>query len=135
MFLDTNFLIDLEEEIGTNRVGPARLFLASHRREEFQVSVVAMGEFAAGLQASAQARTFLSVFRVVTLKPEIALAVADIDRELIQAGGRLAENDNWLAGFARYYGLALVSNDAAFDRVRGLRRLPYKDPVASQPIR
>jgi predicted nucleic acid-binding protein len=31
----------------------------------------------------------------------------------------------WIAGFARYYGVPLVSNDAAFDRVTGLRRLSY----------
>jgi predicted nucleic acid-binding protein len=33
--------------------------------------------------------------------------------------------DNWIAGFALYYGVALVSADEAFDRVAGLRRLQY----------
>lgn len=44
---------------------------------------------------------------------------------LILLGQRLGENDNWIAGFCRYYGQPLVSRDAAFDRVRALRRLAY----------
>jgi predicted nucleic acid-binding protein len=43
----------------------------------------------------------------------------------MDVGQRLGENDNWLAGFALYYGVPLVSNDTAFDRVAGLRRLAY----------
>ena len=38
---------------------------------------------------------------------------------------RLGENDNWIAGFCRYYGQPIISRDAAFDRVRALRRLDY----------
>jgi predicted nucleic acid-binding protein len=125
MFLDTTFLINLEEELENNHIGPARRFLAGHRNERHAVSVVAMGEVAAGMVASAQARSLLSKFRVVTLKPEIALAAADVDRQLMRQGARLGENDNWIAGFAVYYGVPLVSNDLAFDRVRGLRRLAY----------
>ncbi len=125
MFLDTNFLIDLERELLTGTVGPARAFLAAHRREQHQVSVIAAGELAAGLEDNEVARAFLGKFRVAALKLEIALEAAAIDRELMRTGRRLQENDNWIAGFARYYGIVLVSNDPAFDRVRGLRRLPY----------
>lgn len=125
MFLDTNFLIDLEEETGTNRVGPARRFLGRHRGALVVVSVIALGELAAGLDDSEAARIFLAGFRVVTLKPEIALEAAAVDRELIETGERLGENDTWLAGFARYYGTPLVSNDRAFDRVQRLRRVAY----------
>ena len=56
---------------------------------------------------------------------EIAFTAAIVDRELIAAGGRLGENDNWIAGVCRYYGQPIVSRGAAFDRVRGLRRLAY----------
>jgi predicted nucleic acid-binding protein len=48
-----------------------------------------------------------------------------IDREMIASGGRLGEADNLIAGTARYYGIPLVSNDRAFDRVRGIRRIAY----------
>jgi len=71
------------------------------------------------------AESFLRRYRVLPLTPEIAFAAAEIDRELIEEGGRLGENDNWIAGFCRYYGQPVVSRDTAFDRVRGLRRLNY----------
>lgn len=125
MFLDTNFLIDLEEETVARRSGPARRFLSRHRGALVVVSVIAMGELAAGMDDSQAARKFLAAFRIVTLKPEISLEAAAVDRELMTTGQRLGENDTWLAGFARYYGTPLVSNDAAFDRVRHLRRLAY----------
>jgi predicted nucleic acid-binding protein len=55
----------------------------------------------------------------------IAEAAADVDRELMGIGHWLGENDNWIAGFCRYYRQPIISRDAAFDRVPGLRRLAY----------
>lgn len=125
MVLDTTFLIDMANELQASQVGPARRFLGRHRSQTPSVTVISLGELAAGMPSNTRARHFLSAFRIATLKPEIALAAADIDRELMRTGQRLGENDNWIAGFARYYGLPLVSNDRDFDRVRGLRRLAY----------
>ena len=125
MFLDTTFLIDLGQELEQLTLGPARRFLANHRHGLAAVTVISLGELAAGMPGNDAARRFLSRFRIVTLKPEIALAAAEVDRELIRSGGRLGENDNWIAGYARYYGQPLVSNDRAFDRVAGLRRIGY----------
>lgn len=125
MFLDTNFLIDLGRELELRRVGPARVFLGRHRNRIPSVSVISLGELAAAMEDNETARRFVEQFRVVPLKTGIALTAAEIDRELMQTGQRLGENDNWLAGFARYYGVPLVSNDVAFDRVQRLRRLPY----------
>ena len=71
------------------------------------------------------ARPLLAHYRVLRLTPEIAYTAAGIDHELIQTGRRLGENDNWIAGFCRYYGQPVISRDRAFDRVRGLRRLTY----------
>lgn len=73
----------------------------------------------------AEARRFLANYRTLRLHPEIAYTAAAVDRELIAQGERLGENDNWIAGFCRYYGQPIISRDAAFDRVRGLRRLDY----------
>jgi predicted nucleic acid-binding protein len=33
------------------------------------------------------------------------------------------ENDNWIAGFCRYYREPIISRDRAFDRVEQLRRV------------
>jgi len=125
MFLATHFLIDLEEELAARCAGPARAYLGRNRSVRYAVSVISLGELAAGMQDTTAARQFLARFRIVPLKPEIALSAAAIDRVLMQSGERLGENDNWIAGFALYYGVALVSSDRAFDRVAGLRRIPY----------
>ena len=55
----------------------------------------------------------------------IAEAAADVDRILVRTGQRLGENDNWIAGFCRYYREPVISRDAAFERVPGLRRVAY----------
>ena len=125
MMLDTTFLIDLERELETDRVGRARRFLGERRNQPVAVSVISLGEFAASMPDNETAREFVSIFHVLHMKPEIGLAGAEVDRFLIRAGGRLGENDTWLAGTARYYGIPIISNDRAFDRVPGLRRIAY----------
>jgi len=72
-----------------------------------------------------EARAYLGRYRFLRLTPEIAYTAAVVDRELIETGARLGENDNWIAGFCRYYGQSIVSRDQAFDRVQGLRRFFY----------
>jgi predicted nucleic acid-binding protein len=47
---------------------------------------------------------------------------SDFLREQTRGGG---ENDNWIAGFARYYREPLITRDPAFDGVPEVRRLPY----------
>jgi predicted nucleic acid-binding protein len=125
MLLDTNFLIDLEEETAAARVGRARAFLGRHRNRIAFVSVISLGELAAGMEDNESTRRFLSRFRVASLKPEMALRAAAVDRALLAQGLRLGENDTWLAGVALYYGVPIVSADSDFDRVDGLRRISY----------
>jgi len=127
MLLDTQFIIDLQREVQAARVGPARTFLGTHRQRPVWVSIVSFGEVAAGMTRSEQAREFFarSGFRMVALKPEMALRAAELDRHLQDEGARLGENDNWIAGTALYCGLSLVTNDPDFDRVPGLRRLHF----------
>jgi predicted nucleic acid-binding protein len=125
MICDTTFLSDLHHEREASRPGPAMTFLAQHRAQPFLVTVISAGEFAVMFPDQNQARLFLARYRVLRLTPEIALTAAGVERELIAAGGRLGENDNWIAGFCRYYGQPIISRDVAFDRVRALRRLGY----------
>jgi predicted nucleic acid-binding protein len=125
MLADTTFLIDLAEEASAQRIGPARRFLAVNRQRRIWTTVINLGELAAGLLSNSDARTFVTRYRIARLSPEIAYEAATIDRELIRRGERLGENDNWIAGFARYYGEPVISNDDAFDRVAGVRRISY----------
>jgi predicted nucleic acid-binding protein len=122
---DTNFLSDLRRERRRSENGRASRFLAAHRRQPFLVTVVSAGELAVVFDTAAEARQFLFRYRILRLTPEIAYTAAAIDRELITVGRRLGENDNWIAGFCRYYGQPIISNDQRFDDVRGLRRLRY----------
>ena len=125
MIADTTFLVDLRNEQSAQQFGPAADFLAGHRRQSMMTTVISAGEFATGFARLSEARLFLSRWRILNLQPEIAYAAAQVDRELIDTGGRLGENDTWIAGFARYLNQPVVSNDKAFDRVHSLRRLNY----------
>jgi len=125
MIADTTFLSNLHHEREIGQRGPALSFLARHRNHAILATVISVGELAVIFPDPEDARRFLGNYRVLRLTPEIAFASAAIDRELIQTGDRLDENDNWIAGFCRYYGQRVISRDAAFDRVRGLRRLAY----------
>lgn len=125
MIADTTFLIDLERERSTGRAGPAMRFLARNRSVPIRITIISVAEVAAGFDTNAQARVFLATFPIVRLFTEAAYEAADIERELTNAGGRLGENDNHIAGIARYYGEPLISNDRAFRRVRNLRVIEY----------
>jgi predicted nucleic acid-binding protein len=124
---DTQFLIELAREIAANRRGLAHAWIVSNRHQRLWMSVISLGELAAGFRDNHAARQFIerSRYRVAALKPEIAYRAAALDRELIRAGNRLGENDNWIAAFALYYGESLLSNDDDFDRVPGLRRVSF----------
>jgi predicted nucleic acid-binding protein len=121
MVADTTFLIDLYEEQSTGRPGPASAFLGRNRPVILRITIISLGEFATGFAELRDARNFLRRFPVVRITPECAYECSRVDRELIQRGCRLGENDNWIAGLARYYGEPVVSNDRAFTRVRGLK--------------
>ena len=125
MICDTTFLSDLLRERADGRPRGAQAFLAAHRNQPFLTTVISVGEAAAMYANPEEARPLLTRYPQLRLTPEVAFAAASVDRELIQIGQRLGENDNWIAGFCRYYGQPVVSRDGAFDRVRGLRRLDY----------
>jgi len=125
MICDTSFLNRLHDEREAGQDGPAMRFLIAHRNQPFLTTVISAGEVAVIFEAVQDARRFLSNYRILRLTPEIAYTAAEIDRELMVTGGRLGENDNWIAAFCRYYGQPVISRDRAFDRVRGLRRLAY----------
>jgi predicted nucleic acid-binding protein len=125
MIADTTFLSDFHREREVGRRGPAGRFLIERRSQSILVTVISVGEIAVLFDTNQAAREFLGSFRLLRLTPEVAYAAAQIDREQIAAGLRLGENDNWIAGFSRYYGQPVISRDRAFDSVRGLRRLAY----------
>jgi predicted nucleic acid-binding protein len=125
MIADTTFLIQFANEGAQGRRGPARTFLTHHRREIIRTSIISLTEVAAGFENSAAAWDYFKWWKIYALHRGIAEAAADVDRELAAVGQRLGENDNWIAGFCRYYHEPVISADVAFDRVPRLRRIPY----------
>ena len=125
MIADTTFLIQFVNEELAGRRGSARAFLAKNRREVIRTSIISLGEVAAGFETSAAAWDYFKWWKIYALHRGVAEAAADVDRELARVGRRLGENDNWIAGFCRFYREPVISTDVAFDRVRGLRRIAY----------
>ena len=125
MIADTTFLVHLLHEDRAGKSGSARTFLAHHRRGAVRTTIISMAEIAVVFSSSAEAWSHFENWKVYPLHRGIAEAAADVHRELIRTGDRLGENDNWIAGFCRYYREPLISLDGAFDRVPGLRRLSY----------
>ena len=125
MIADTTFLIQFAKEGTQGRRGPARTFLANHRREIIRTSIISLAEVAAGFENSAAAWDYFKWWKICALHRGIAEAAADVDRELTAIGQRLGENDNWIAGFCRFYHEPVISADVAFDRVPRLRRIRY----------
>ncbi len=125
MIADSTFLIDVLRERQSGRRGSALEFLATQRAGVVRTSVISIGELAASFPSSQAAWEYFRYWRVLPLHRGVVDAAADVDRELIRTGERLGENDNWIAGFGRFYREPIISLDAAFDRVRGLRRVGY----------
>ena len=122
MIADTTFLIHFYREGSARQRGPARTFFAENRSEAIRTSIISLGEIAPGFGRSAEAWEYFKMWKIYAMHRGIAEAAADVDREMIRLGLRLGENDNWIAGFCRFYREPLISRDSAFDRVRGLRR-------------
>lgn len=124
MIADTNFLSQLYRERQSGKPGSATEFLRRHRSRPLWTTIISVGELAV-MVPPASLWLFLSRWRVLRLDATAALEAARIDRDLIARGGRLGENDNWIAGIACVIRQPVISRDTAFDRVRGLRRLEY----------
>ena len=125
MLTDTTFWVDLLNERRDGQRGRAAAFLARHRSFALNVSIITWGELAAAFRSPDALDDLMRKIRVLNLHKQVAWEAGRIERELAGRGGRLGENDNWIAATARVWGLRLVSRDAAFDRVPGLNVVRY----------
>lgn len=125
---DTTFLIDLQRSVRTEAGLAARQFLQRYVRSRFYISVIALGEFAAGFADErdpvlAEARRR---FAPLLVDAQVALVYRVIVRELRAKGKLIGANDLWIAATALRYGFPLVtSNHGEFSRIRQLRVLRY----------
>jgi predicted nucleic acid-binding protein len=125
MIADTTFVSDLIHERRRSVPGPAATLLYRSRAANIRLTIITAGEISVVFADAKAARAWLDDWQVYPLHLGIMDAAADIDREMIKRGRRLGENDNWIAGFARYYREPLISRDQVFDGVAGLRRVAY----------
>jgi predicted nucleic acid-binding protein len=125
MIADTTFLIHFLREGLSQRRGPAREFFSQHRSELIRTSIISLSEVAVSFRKSDQAWEYFKRWKIYPVHRGIAEAAADVDREFGTHGHRLGENNNWIAGFCRYYQEPIISLDTDFDRVPRLRRLVY----------
>jgi len=125
MIADTTFLVHLLAEQRSRRRGPATAFLAGNRNV-VRTSIISLAEVAVSFPTTERAWEYFRMSRwsVYRLHDGVAKAASDLDREL-RNRGRLGGNDNWIAGFCRYYREPVISLDQAFDHVPGLRRISY----------
>src|SRR5580700_9978994 len=101
MIADTTFLTHYFMERTAGQRGPARTFFASHRSNDLiRTTAINLGEIAILFEKSSDAWQFFERWTVYPLRRGIVDAAADVDREMIRLGGRLGENDDWIAGFA-----------------------------------
>ncbi len=100
--------------------------------DRHHLPAVTLGEYRYGLKNSrrrAGLETLLDELESesfpLALNGATARHYADIRSELKQAGHPIPENDIWLAALARQHHLPIVSRDAHFDSVKGLKRLDW----------
>ena len=122
MLFDTTFFIDLEREVTAGNPGPAANFLAAHRGQGKRVTTVTVGEFAIGARSMVAVKKFFRGYLPMALGREDAIYAGQLQSRLTFEMG---ENDLWIAGIALRHGLRLVTRDAAFSRVPGLRVVSY----------
>lgn len=125
MIADTTFLIHFHREGIVGQRGPARQFFARHRQKQVRTSIISLSEIASGFATSWEAWEYFKRWVILPVHRGVAAAAADVDREMMSIGQRLGENDNWIAGFCRYYRQPVISLDTTFDRVPHIHRLGY----------
>ncbi len=122
MILDTNAVSALFE--GDRAL--ARVLAGSAKHE---LPAVVVGEYRYGLVRSRHRRALTRLLEELIAESvvlEVGLATAEayaVVRDRLRRKGRpLPENDVWIAALAIEHGLDVVSRDAHFDEVEGLRR-------------
>ena len=128
MLFDTTFLIDFEREVKRSQSGRACAFLTAYRSAPLYVSIISVGEFAEGFDATRQHDCWLCLqhYAVLELNRDIAWRAGQLSRQLRSAGQSIGDNDLWIAATALHHGLSLVTgNTAHFQRINGLPILFY----------
>ncbi|HYY26462.1 MAG TPA: type II toxin-antitoxin system VapC family toxin [Chthoniobacterales bacterium] len=125
---DTTFLIDLHRDIASEKTGAATRFLSKDPDAVPVLSVIALGEFAAGFEDPA-APWLVEVRRRFTILPvdeEVSFVYREVFRALKRKGRLIGANDLWIGSTAIAAGVPLVTrNGREFRRISGLNVITY----------
>ena len=112
--LDSSFLIALEREIESGRVGPAMHWLRRHRGlldRPLLVSSITVAEFLEGFDDQARGLAFITRYVPQTVGFKHAKKCAELQRRARKAGRRFGENDAWQLAVAECAGATIVARD------------------------
>ncbi len=94
--------------------------------------VIVLGEYRFGIKAARDRKTreawldtVESAVTVLDVGSETARYYAEVREELRRAKTPIPENDLWIAALARQHDLPVITRDAHFDLVPGLRRIGW----------
>jgi len=125
LILDTNALSAMAD-------GDAALEPVLRRVDEIAVPAIVLGEYRYGiLGARDRARyqrwlaEMIPHFRVLAVDAGTAAAYSEVRHELKRIGHPIPANDLWIAALVRQHSLPLVSRDAHFDFVPGMKRVNW----------
>ena len=93
---------------------------------------VVLGEYYFGIRQSSQRRRYedwlrryLPLASIAVINHATAGIYAEVRLALKRAGTPIPSNDAWIAALARQHALPVLSNDAHFDAVDGVQRIPF----------
>ncbi len=125
MILDTNALSAWAE-------GLAAVESPLRSASQLVVPSVVLGEYYFGIRCSRHRvryeewlRAYLPFSRIAAITVATASEYADIRMDLRRMGKPIPLNDVWIAALARQHSLPVLSNDAHFDVVPGVRRITF----------
>jgi predicted nucleic acid-binding protein len=125
MILDTNALSAFVE-------GDALLLERLKEAERLCIPSIALGEYRFGVAGSRFRIRYESWLRdnlpgkqILSVDIETTEHYAEIRRELKQVGTPIPWHDVWIAAIVRQHRLPILSRDAHFDRVKGIRRISF----------
>jgi len=100
--------------------------------EELCLPVIVLGEYRYGISSSRYRTKYqqwlardLQLFRVLEIVESTTVHYVTIRSSLKTQGTPIPANDCWIASLAKEHRLPIVSRDAHFDWVKGIRRIAW----------
>lgn len=125
MILDTNALSAIADD------EPAAVRLFSNATS-IELPAIVLGEYRFGISQSRRRKEYekwlgemIAATRVLPVDEETSGHYAQVRSELKKAGRPIPSNDLWIAALSRQHRLPLMSQDAHFDAVSGLKRIGW----------